>query len=513
MLGSSRNADNNNKLKIKLPDIYKLFNFSQTGIYLFIYIITSKYMTETHRETLFMAIFFGGWFPLYLTILSLIAALVERGSIKWASNLYIEIALFLLFPFIPLSWLILILLSGNFIPIILKVRVIRSKKSLKDISGFSLIIIIIIAFLSTQVTGNLGPSPTSKEFSFLISSETNNNLGDENASPILKPSVSFFVEWYFTADDVHWMFSKSILDNLVIHNSSIYLLIPESNFTSNSFAANVTRLLNSMNISVWAWLALNISRGYYFTDETAGYFPDFIANFLNWSEREGLTFKGVMLDIEPNTFHRDKITDFMFGHLSDDLKHSSSAKIEEDLIKLVHSSGLEIAYCGPDLYIDDSMDRDDDLIQIFGLPAPIEGFDKYIIMTYRSLYPWTERTPYNYYLYSSVKNFRNLFGDSFVPALATIGKGVYSKNSSIGNGLELLSKDIKLASAMGVKEITLWCLEWLLWFDWDNYSTDLEQILNSTSDIPDQIRITINPIYFEFRSILYFIDFMSNFKF
>ncbi|MHA1342204.1 MAG: hypothetical protein ACTSRZ_20765 [Promethearchaeota archaeon] len=493
----------------QIYSLFKLISFAIIGVLILI---------ETwnlHEFKLFLPIMI--WFPTYLLILALIPFISNFKVFYISSYFYNIIALSIVFIISPLSILILIILSGDLFFLSINLKQLKNRKfklagknSLKQNLKFFIFILIIIGVLSVQASGYFPPKELSISFKVNASSQGTN----ENNT-----TVSFFVEWYFTQNDIKWMFSNSALNILEQYNSLIYLLIPESNLTSNSFACNATILLNSYNITVWAWLALDEQKGYYFTDETCLSYPILLEKFHNWTVNEGLKFEGIMLDIEPNTFHRDKISDFLFGKMFNFTTHKLSEQIQLSLIDRAHELGYKIAYCGPDLYIDDILDRDDDLIQIFGLPKPVSGYEKYIIMAYRSLYPWTNKLPQNYYLYASTRNYLNLFGTSATIALATIGKGSYPCGLLNEYGIKLLCEDINLLRVLGIKETQLWCLEWLLWYGWDKYTIYLEKILSAGNgysyEEETQINsavISINPMYFEFRSVLIFLDLISSAK-
>ncbi|MHA1699177.1 MAG: hypothetical protein ACTSWN_10095, partial [Promethearchaeota archaeon] len=70
------------------------------------------------------------------------------------------------------------------------------------------------------------------------------------------------------------------------------------------------------------------------------------------------------------------------------------------------------------------------------------------------------------------------------------------------DGIALLQADIMLLRNLGIKEVPLWCLEWLLWFDWDSYLQDLETILSTAIVDPVDTPITIDPTDPMFQSIL-----------
>ncbi|MGQ4874797.1 MAG: hypothetical protein ACP6IY_12075 [Promethearchaeia archaeon] len=448
------------------------------------------------------------WIPIYLTVLPFINMCQNRAGKIPIIYFFSFIAQGILNLIIPFSALLILLCLMNIIIFFLKIKNIKYywKSNISTIIVISIIIIILILQLSAII-----PLNGLVLFSFTLKARNNNT------------QISFFVEWYYTEDDVKYMFSDEALDLLNEYNSTIYLLIPESNLTAGSYAENVTKLLNNKGISVWAWLATKEEHGYYYTDETHQYFPDLIQKVHSWANERNLTFEGMMLDIEPNTFHRNKQTELInkgdyIGALMDfrsqfnNDAHSESEKTTKELIDNIHSLGYKAAYCGPDLFLEDSQDNDDDLIQLFGLPHPVKGFDKYIMMLYRSLYPWTEKLNYNYYLYRTSKNYLKKYSDSFCGALATLGKGAYGDSHPNNEGLELLRSDIMILRNLGVKEIPLWCLEWLLWYRWDTYIEDLRYILLSGTTQPKDSLITINPTYFTFRSALYTIDILMDLK-
>ncbi|MHA1730598.1 MAG: hypothetical protein ACTSU5_01575 [Promethearchaeota archaeon] len=500
-----------------------IFGFFELAVYMTCAWVTGYRSLSLHGRVPFTAAIFGVWLPVYLSAQSIlfILSFFFPSVPGTGAAFYITIALVLIFPFTPLSWMLIVLITGNlfFTAADLKDLVSKWRKSgIKfGFGGFtplSLIVCLIILVLILQVLAVIPTSGSVLRFDPTTDLDNEITQNGSNESGSVRPAISFFVEWYFTEDDINWMFQENVANILKDTGSSVYLLIPESNLTGGSFALNVTRMLNARNITVWAWAALNESRGYYFTDETASSYIELIKSLIGWINEYGLNFRGIMLDIEPNTFHRERNTDFLFGNLHDRQLHALSTEVQKKLIEMVHGAGLQIAYCGPDLYIDDEADGDDDLIGIFGLPAPATGYDRYIIMTYRSLYPWTEKLPNNYFLYSSAVNFRKMFGSRLSLALATLGRGSYSRESIYSediNGIDLLINDIRLTASLGIEEIPLWCLEWLLWYDWDNYADNLQLILNATASSYSVPVVSVNPMYFEFRSVLWFVDFMANF--
>ncbi|MHA1368475.1 MAG: hypothetical protein ACTSRA_02005 [Promethearchaeota archaeon] len=453
-------------------------------------------------DTLFLML--SCWIPLLFTVVpSINLSFKVPGKMPMMYLLsFISQGLFALF--IPVSFILTPLVFMNLTIFIFKLKNIRKYWRHNLVSSSALLAISSVFIL--QVIAVVPSCNTGVHSFTLPANHSNDDI-----------HISFFVEWYYTDDDITYMFSDQALELLRDYNSTIYLLIPESNLTAGSYAENVTALLNSWNVSVWAWLATSDEHGYYYTDETAFYFQDLINAVHSWSLSRNLTFEGMMLDIEPNRFHSKAQQESFENHdylgaLMDfrsqfnDAAYESSSEITPTLVNLIKDLGYKVAYCGPDLYLQDSRDNDDDLLKIFGLPHPIDGFDRYIMMIYRTLYPWAEKHECNGYIYHMGKNYLERFGDRASIALATIGRGPYGSreyNSVPGrDGIALLQADIMLLRNLGIKEVPLWCLEWLLWFDWDSYLQDLETILSTAIVDPVDTPITIDPTDPMFQSIL-----------
>ena len=407
---------------------------------------------------------------------------------------------------IPVSFLLTPLIVANLAIFLLKFK--NLKPFWKANVGLSVVSSILIILLALQYTAIIPSNESSVKLTTLEARQ--------------EPSrISFFVEWYFTHEDIECMFSKDALDLLKGHGASIYLRIPECNLTANSHAEKVTKLLNKEGIPTWAWLTTKPEHGYYYSDETARYFPGLVQRVHAWADSRDLSFKGMMLDAEPSLQHRRsqsesaKRGDYLGAWSTirsqfNDTAHDSSLKMTKQIVHDLHSFGYEAAYCGPDLYLEDFQDGDEDLMQLHGVPGAIDGFDKFIPMIYRSLYPWTEKLDHDYYIYSSAKHYLERYGSQLSVALGTLGKGAYGSPREGDDGLKLLRSDVLVLRNLGVPEIPLWCLEWLLWHRWSTYSSDLEYILSSATGPAMESSITFSPMHLQVRSILLTLDFLMD---
>ena len=61
----------------------------------------------------------------------------------------------------------------------------------------------------------------------------------------------------------------------------------------------MTRRLNNANVSVYAWLLLNESKGYWAADSNVLDFEKLVNNFISWADNYSLEYDGIMIDSEP----------------------------------------------------------------------------------------------------------------------------------------------------------------------------------------------------------------------
>ncbi|MHA1264705.1 MAG: hypothetical protein ACTSRS_05640 [Candidatus Helarchaeota archaeon] len=266
--------------------------------------------------------------------------------------------------------------------------------------------------------------------------------------------ISFYCEFYNNGT-----FTDTSLNILNTYQSRIFLAVNESQLFPHSLACNITTRLNLANVSVYAWLLLDHSNGYWAADSNAAQMENLTIQFINWAKSNNLTYDGILIDSEPD-FQRlrqleSKIRNFdLYGFLLDlrynaiSNQHTSAQALYGSLIDTIHAAGYEAMVVGFPLIIDDLADGDDSLQRIMGVSTfpPISwNFTSY--MVYRTTYRETLKFDFgSYMIYCYGTTLRTLFGSSTFISLSRIGDPPYTT-------LEELEKDAFIVKNLGFNEV------------------------------------------------------------
>jgi len=246
--------------------------------------------------------------------------------------------------------------------------------------------------------------------------------------------VSFYCEFYNNAT-----FSNDHLNTLEAHNSRIFLAINESQIINNSLALNITKRLNNANVSVYAWLLLNESNGYWAADSNVLKFEVLVSNFTTWVEANALQYDGILIDSEPSYQRlwalQEKIRAInLYGVLVDLRKTATSGEHQfaraqyEALVNTIQAEGYEAMVVGFPIPIDDLGDGDDHLQSLMGVSTmPPHNWNYSSFMVYRTTYKETLNLDFgSYMVYSYAKSIWNLFGNTSSISLSRCGDSPYT---------------------------------------------------------------------------------------
>jgi hypothetical protein len=109
-----------------------------------------------------------------------------------------------------------------------------------------------------------------------------------------KPRLTFFCE--LPADRLASVFQQHVVETLVRMKAGVSLGIIDM----SPERAELVRKLNQYDVPVTAWLLLPHDQGYWLGMENAGASLNLYGVFRKWSSQEGLVWRAIGLDIEPD---------------------------------------------------------------------------------------------------------------------------------------------------------------------------------------------------------------------
>lgn len=413
--------------------------------------------------------------------------LVERtkSSLLPVLILLLEGVIFSVFMFINLFFCILLGLT-----IIALVSCIHKRPILPRLRtrAGKYTILILVLLLASPVLFYYSTS----EFQIILPAQDNPNF-----------RVSFYCEFYNNAT-----FTDSHLNTLKAYNSHIFLAINESQLINNSLAVNVTKRLNSANITVYAWLLLDQSKGYWAADSNVMEFEALVNTFFSWAALNDLEYGGVMVDSEPDLQRletiRRQIRHFnLYGVLAD-LRGTATSSLHQiaqqkyaNISRSIQMNGYESMVVGFPFPIDDLIDGDDDLQRLMGVSTiPPYNWNYSSFMIYRTAYREMLGADFgSYMIYSYGKTIWNMFGNSSSVSLSRIGTFPYRT-------LESLIDDTFIVKNLGFQEV--------IWIEFpkmiatfgDSGLNQLLHALNATRNVS----FNYNPLCGYSRLILSLVD-------
>jgi hypothetical protein len=224
----------------------------------------------------------------------------------------------------------------------------------------------------------------------------------------------------------------------------------------------MTRRLNNANVSVYAWLLLNESKGYWAADSNVLEFQKLVNNFISWADNYSLEYAGIMIDSEP-TFQRLNKLQIQLGSLNifgalTDLRatatsgdHEFATSKYEEIITAIKLNGYEAMMVGFPLPIDDIADSDGSIQQLMGVSTlPPFNWDYSSFMVYRTTFKEIIGIDFgSYMIYSYGKTLQKYFGNHSSISLSRCGVSPYDSLDSFIN-------DAFVVKNLGFQEVIWW---------------------------------------------------------
>ncbi len=186
-----------------------------------------------------------------------------------------------------------------------------------------------------------------------------------------QPNLTFFCE--LKPEPLKALFADgSVIENLFSLKARVSLGLMDL----GSERANLVRRLNDAGIPVVAWLLLPEEQGYWFNLRNAPQAVARYAEFKSWSERHGLRWAGVGLDIEPDIQEfqhyfssKLRLLPLMWRRLFNHDQYRQARRSYQGLIERMRGDGFTVYNYELPFIADDLMAGSTLLQRLTGIPA------------------------------------------------------------------------------------------------------------------------------------------------
>ncbi|MBD3227835.1 MAG: hypothetical protein GF329_06575 [Candidatus Lokiarchaeota archaeon] len=428
---------------------------------------------------LFILLFFS------VNTINIFLLITKRSALFPLLNMILYVLIFLILSFLNLVYIIsIIFMIISIIFTVKKRNIIPKFRTRKSFYILSVIIILLITPIITHFSSSI----------FTISVPA-------HANPDFR--VSFYCEFYHNNT-----FTDQHLIALRDHNSRIFLAINESEINNNSLALNMTRRLNAANISVYAWLLLNQSNGYWAADTNVMEFNNLVNNFINWSNDNSLEYDGIMIDSEPDY---NRLNSLMyqikslniFGALIDlksqavSTEHIIAQEEYQRIARTIQDEGFEAMVVGFPLILDDQADNDDTIQRLMGVSTmPPYNWNYSSFMIYRTTFREILTVDLgSYMIYSYGNTIKKYFSYTSSVSLSRCGVSPY-------NNIDQFIHDAYIVKNLGFNEVIWW--EFPLFIN-EFGITGLNTFLDSM-ELSRSVSFNYSPFTLYFRLFIAIID-------
>ncbi len=227
----------------------------------------------------------------------------------------------------------------------------------------------------------------------------------------------------------------------------------------------IVRKANRLGVSVWAWILVPYTSGYWSWDGAAAEHFDAVKALASWARERHVQLRGVVLDPEPQLNTPFETTAALMGggtgaelpsllqRTIDPAGQCAAWQGYARIARWARSHRVRLAAAPAPLALDDIEDGRLTLQDAAGFVVPNAGWHALFFQAYRSVFSYyLGHDPGSGIVSSYFRSARGEFGETGQVSLGSSGRGPYRRFSR-------LVRDVRLAATLGARHVPIYSLE------------------------------------------------------